>query len=578
MEIKLKGYMKERVDKIIVNWALPARESNPYIMEMFYNRETDLTENHPLPWSGEFIGKHLTSLSYLYKLTSDSRLLDEGNQIVKEIYDFSIISQDGYLGAFNKEFRFNKNYIHDATYSACWDCWNHYHILFGLNKWNETAVNNLAELIILRTLDYLYDFFIKNHYDFDNCGTFEINYAITHIYTILIKKYNREKDKKVLDYIDSFINSEKGGKLLEKFINNIPQYQLEEKYRRWETLHTFEHYYELFKLTKNDKYKTAFENIYNGITDNDVHNTGGYSSIESACGNEFKFGAIENCCTVAYTALSIDYYNMTHKLCAVDTLERTFYNAVLGAMHTSGRWAAYNAPMKGFHCAAESEIVFQARPASPELNCCSVNAPRAIGMLSEWMCDVDGNCVYLNYFGEAEYCFNIENKPVKIAVNSNYPIENQIDILVDTSAKFILYIRIPGFSKNTSIKINGKKGKAISGEYYKTEINSSIKIELELDLQIRIYIGHRDCEGMVSLFYGNILLAYDMRYNKAHFDNPPAIDLNNLKYKKVTFNRNLKPQIFFEFEDIKGEKLLLCDYQSAGKAGTGFNTWLYYKK
>ena len=40
--------------------------------------------------------------------------------------------------------------------------------------------------------------------------------------------------------------------------------------------------------------------------------------------------------------------------------------------------------MDGVREASAHTIVFQARAGTPELNCCSVNGPRVLGMLGEW--------------------------------------------------------------------------------------------------------------------------------------------------------------------------------------------------
>ncbi len=40
--------------------------------------------------------------------------------------------------------------------------------------------------------------------------------------------------------------------------------------------------------------------------------------------------------------------------------------------------------MDGVRKASAHEIVFQFRPGSPELNCCSVNAARGLGLIGEW--------------------------------------------------------------------------------------------------------------------------------------------------------------------------------------------------
>ena len=69
----------------------------------------------------------------------------------------------------------------------------------------------------------------------------------------------------------------------------------------------------------------------------------------------------------------------------------------------SGRWWTYNTPMDGFRESSAHTIVFQARAGTPELNCCSVNAPRTLGMLSEWAVMTDAAGLVVNYYGPGSF-------------------------------------------------------------------------------------------------------------------------------------------------------------------------------
>ena len=83
-------------------------------------------------------------------------------------------------------------------------------------------------------------------------------------------------------------------------------------------------------------------------------------------------------------AVSVDMLRMTGVPIVADELELATFNAMLGGQSPTGRWWTYNTPMDGVRKASAHDIVFQARPGSPELNCCSVNGPRGLGMLAEW--------------------------------------------------------------------------------------------------------------------------------------------------------------------------------------------------
>src|SRR6185295_9255622 len=107
--------------------------------------------------------------------------------------------------------------------------------------------------------------------------------------------------------------------------------------------------------------------------------------------------------------------------------ELSTLNSVLGLHSPSGRWVTYNTPMDGMRKASAHDIVFQARPGSPELNCCSVNGARGFGLLSEWALMVDEKGLIVNWYGpcviEAKLAGqgNARATIVKIRQETDYP-------------------------------------------------------------------------------------------------------------------------------------------------------------
>src|SRR5205814_10153903 len=129
------------------------------------------------------------------------------------------------------------------------------------------------------------------------------------------------------------------------------------------------------------------------------HNAGECSSGEQAQGNPYHQGAIETCCTIAWTALSVEMLRMTEDSIVADELELSTLNSVLGLHSPSGRWVTYSTPMDGTRKASAHDIVFQARAGSPELNCCSVNGARGLGMIGDWALMASGEGLLLNWYG-----------------------------------------------------------------------------------------------------------------------------------------------------------------------------------
>ena len=193
----------------------------------------------------------------------------------------------------------------------------------------------------------------------------------------------------------------------------------------------------------------------------DRHNNGGFSSGERAQGNPYHPGAIETCCTIAWMAMTVEMLKLTGDPVVADELELSTLNSAMGLFSPSGRWSTYNTPMDGDRKANFHEIVFQARPGSPELNCCSVNAARGLGLLSEWalMNGSGDDLLILNWYGPGVLRTRLASgAEIVLTSRTDYPTTGLVHVTVspDRPSSFRLKLRIPHWSRQTTVNVNGQ--------------------------------------------------------------------------------------------------------------------------
>ncbi len=410
---KFTGPLGARVEANVNGWLLRAPQANPGMIEMFRVRDRK-PEPQIVPWAGEFVGKYLISAVQALRMTEDARLSQQVSNVVAAFV--ATQAEDGYLGPFPKETRLLKQ----------WDLWGHYHAIEALVRWHEQTGDPAALAAARKAADLVCRTYLDTGRRVFEAGDHEMNMAIL---TGLVRLYRLTGEPRYLQMAREVEKDwERAGDYLRAGLDGREFFQSPRP--RWESLHDLQGLVELWRITGEAKYREAFIHHWRSIRRWDQRNTGGFSSGEQATGNPFAPTAIETCCTVAWIALTLDYLRLTGDPGAADDLEFATLNAGLGAQHPSGRWWTYNTPMDGVREASAHTIVFQARAGTPELNCCSVNGPRVLGMLGEWAVMSAPDGITVNSYLPAAICFRFAQHETRLLLDRDYPQTNSQRVVV----------------------------------------------------------------------------------------------------------------------------------------------------
>jgi len=622
VRFKLKGFVGEYVKNLTDHWLLLAPRANPAMLEMFRDRDASPLR-HMQPWSGEFAGKYLLGAVQVLRVTGDPRLRAHLEEFVPQLLRYQ--DKDGYLGPWPKEYRLtnareghkyapeNHKRTSRDEYFATWDTWSHYFIMTALIFWHEDTGDKKA----LRAATKIADMICKKYIGkkpgqrlvdtpFGDPMHSEMNLAPIHGLCLLYRKTKKPRHLRMaLQIADQFAAQGKDGPIAGDYLRGALAgkefYELPRP--RWESLHPIMGLVELHRITGDEEYRQAFEKLWWSIVRHDRHNNGGFSSGEKATGNPYDLNAIETCCTIAWMAMSVDMLKLTGNSLVADELELSTLNSIVGAHSISGRWATYSTPMNGVRHASYHSIRFQAREGGSELNCCSVNAPRGFGLISDWALLLDESGLLLNWYGPSEMAVALEDGVrVTLIQETDYPVSGRILIRVRPSraSTFSLKLRIPQWSARTRVKINGRSLSPCSAGEYLTIARRWKRgdiIQLDLDMSFHFWRGERECSGKTAIYRGPILLAYDHRYNlaltpkgkkqvrpndeyKLQFDtmlSPPALDAKHLNGRIVKWPDWMPPVLLLKVKAADGRSVHLCDFGSAGGAGTPYLAWLKVK-
>jgi DUF1680 family protein len=540
------GPIGDRIARNVDEWLLRAPTANPGMLEMFRVRDRSPAPQL-VPWAGEFVGKYLLSAIQALRMSDEPRLRAEVERVIKDL--ISTQAEDGYLGPFAKKDRLRGN----------WDLWGHYHVIEALLMWHEQTGDPAALLAARRAGDLVCNTFLDGKPRVLDAGSHEMNMAIITALGHLYRLTHEQRYLAMMREIEK--DWERAGDYLRTGLNKTDFYKTPSP--RWESIHDLQGLVELYRITGDPKYRDAFEHHWRSIAKNDIHDTGAFSSGEQATGNPYAPGAIETCCTVAWTAMCLDMLRLTGNPEIVYYLERATFNGMLGAQHPSGRWWTYNTPMDGAREASAHSIVFQSRAGTPELNCCSANGPRSLGMLSEWAVMLDGGTVIINTYIPGKY-----ELPLGIAfeITGNYPLLANVEIkwLKAPAHDLALKLRKPSWPNS------GKVGYIEYNRAWKK--GDTIKVEMDLPLWSEA--GAREMTNRLSIYRGPLLLAYDQALNAFDENSIAQIASDNLAKAKIEIVYNSKNPLSHWIEVTLPNNLRLCDFASAGCRGTRYQTWL----
>lgn len=601
------GPVGERLKAVTDQWLLVAPTANPAMLEMFADRDVQPYRDM-VPWAGEFAGKYLTGAVQVLRATGDGGLRAWLETFVARL--LSLQDDDGYLGPWPAGCHLTGKAPNVSFDGPTWDAWGHYHIMLGLLLWHDETGDTAALRAARRIGDLFCDRFLG---DTDtrlvDTGETDKNLAPAHALAMLYARTGEDRYRQLAEQIVTEFaavdptGEPLAGDWLRQALDGREFYETPKP--RWESLHPIMALAELSATVENPDYREAFEHIWWSIARHDRHNNGGFSSGEQATGNPYDTGAIETCCTIAWMAMSVEMLKLTGDARVADELEWSTLNSVLGMHAVSGRWATYNTPSDGARFASAHQIVFQSRAGSPELNCCSVNAPRGLGLLSEWAVMVGEGAVVLNYYGPSTFRVRLDEGPeLTLIQETAYPVDGEVRIAVEPErpTTFALKLRVPGWSRRTSVTVNGEPAAPAGAGTYLTLLRrweTGDVVELHLDMGLRAWHGERECAGLTSVYRGPLLLAYDPRYNRERHRAPsgasdgdrsgyggdpwkttgqrlgvPDLVADKIDPTPLMWDGWLPPLLLVEARTVDGRIARLCDFASAGQTGTLYRSWL----
>ncbi len=376
----------------------------------------------------------------------------------------------------------------------------------------------------------------------------------------LVKLYRATGDNRYLDLAKFFLDIRGPNGRLYNQAEKKPVDQTEASGHAVRATYMYSGMADIAAITKDDSYLKAITHIWEDIVNSKIYLTGGIGATGGNEGFADPF-YLPNMTAYCETCASIGNIFTNHRLFLlqgqskyIDILEKTLYNSMLSGVSLSGDRFFYPNPLEsmGQH----------SRSAWFGCACCPSNVARFVPAIPGYIYAVTDNELYINLFISNEASVTLGTKNVTVSQKTEFPWNGKVEILLipEKKEKFILKIRIPGWSRNEAIPGGLYKFTdhntdslkiSVNGEYLTPLLvdgyaaidrkwKAGDKIELEFPMPVRTVIADeriKDDLNKIAVQRGPVIYCAEWPDNNSG-------NILNLIFKKESlftteFNQNL---------------------------------------
>jgi DUF1680 family protein len=565
----IEGYLGEKMN-LCIEKRIKVQDAD-YLVEPFRHKEETRL------WQSEFWGKWIQSAIAAYEYNHDPGLLD----IIKKAVSGLLATQmpNGYIG----------NYT-DAAALQQWDIWGRKYTLLGLLAYYDLTGDKDALNASKRLTDHLLTQVGPGKADIVKTGNYR-GMPSSSILEPIVYLFQRTGDSRYLEfakYIVARWETPDGPKLISSALAGIPVserfphpsswWSYDNGQKAYEMMSCYDGLLELYRITAEPAYLKAVEMAVRDIIENEINIAGSGSAFEcwykgAKYQTEPTYHTMETCVTMTWMKLCQNLLRITGNPVYADEIEKSIYNALLASLKYDGTQIAKYSPLGGIRHEGEEQC-------GMHINCCNANGPRAFMMIPGYALMRAPGELYINVYSRSESVISLNpNNRISLAQITDYPVSDKIEISVNPEKpeNFTVALRIPSWSSNTIITVNGTAISDIEPGTYKKIIrtwNKGDKINMRLDMQGRLIT----LNGCQAILRGPVVLARDTRFNDGFIyesavirDQEGGIDLKPSALKPANIWMSFTAPLVLG-TDLEGEfknpkQINFCDFASAG------NTW-----
>lgn len=475
MEIKYS--LKGLADKAM-HFAENKQLIDPKLWKRFVSQFKGETDKGDRGWRGEFWGKMMRGASLVYSYTENEELYNILDETVREM--ILVTAPTGRISSYSVETEFNG-----------WDLWCRKYVILGMEYFLEICKDDKLKENVVDCIKKQVDYIIRFIGDED--GKTPIVFASgcwrglnsSSILEPVVKLYKLTGERKYLDFAEHIVSH--GGTSIANIFelameNEASPYQYPVT-KSYEMTSCFEGLLEYAEVKNDKKWEQAAINYAYKILDTDftvigsagcTHELFDHSTVRQAnTTNEFIMQ--ETCVTVTLMKFFGRILKITGDSRFADAIERSFYNAYLGAENPQGFMDDRAENMqgivkKGFPYDSYAPLTlgrrgkqaggFMILEEGNTYGCCASIASAGIGIIPKIMFIYSSKGYNLNFYEEGRIeAVSPSGSKLRLSIETAYPVGGDVKIRIEETEddEFAMNFRIPAWSRVTTASLNGEE-------------------------------------------------------------------------------------------------------------------------
>jgi len=523
---QFNGYLKDAVEGVQTSQCLDAS-----LWRLFVNqfRRGDV-DDADAGWRCEYWGKMLRGACFVYRVTRSAELYKTLEDTVRDM--LSLKNPSGRVSTYTPEGEFRG-----------WDIWGRKYILLGLQYFLEICPD--AELG-REILDFMVPFtdYIIEHIGEGRREINETGYPqwggmnSSSLLEPIVRMYSLTGEARYLEFADYIVSRggcSKGNLFELAYEGRLYPYEYP-VIKAYEMMSCFEGLLEYYRVTGVYKWRVAAENFARLVAKSDItiigcagctHELFDHSAVRQLDASE-KGIIQETCVTVTWMKLCNQLLCLTGDSFFADEIEKSVYNALMGAVNTNKRKPGIKLPQdtpsgflpEGLPFDSYSPILpgyrgrgvggYKVMENGTYYGCCACIGGAGMGMIGMAAAHMAKKGLALNLFLNG----TLTGAGFELDIKTAYPVSGSVKITVKAAPDAPLYIRIPYWSRNTAVRLNGEPvSRVVPGNYLElyNKWNPGDVIEIELDMTVRPvypedYGVSSETAGCVAFRRGALLL------------------------------------------------------------------------